>query len=94
MLMGYIAFDVTLRQRRMLLTLTLQQGHLHAYERKKQTYISKLKRVRSGTKKIKEALQIHLLARLQQKTISSTSTRNRHLPNKYSVNTNLLAYVG
>lgn len=71
MLMGYIAFDVTLRQRRMLLILTLQQGHPHAYKRKKQTYISKLKRVRLGTKKIKEALlQMHLLARLQQKTIS------------------------
>lgn len=94
MLMGYIAFDVTLRQRRMLVILTLQQGHPHAHKRKKQTYISKLKRVRSGTKKIKEALQMHLLARLQQKTISSTSPRNRHLPNKYSVNTNLLAYVG
>ena len=92
--MGYIAFDVTLRQRRMLLILTLQQGHPNAYKRKKKTYISKLKRVRLGTKKIKEALQIHLLARLQQKTISSTSTRNRHLANKYSVNTNLLAYVG
>ena len=47
MLMGYIAFDVTLRQRRMLVILTLQQGHPHAYKRKKQTYISKLKRVRS-----------------------------------------------
>ena len=94
MLMGYIAFDVTLRQRRMLVILTLQQGHPHAYKRKKQTYISKLKRVRLRTKKIEEALQIHLLARLQQKTISSTSTRNRHLPNKYSVKTNLLAYVG
>ena len=45
--MGYIAFDVTLRQRRMLVILTLQQGHPHAYKRKKQTYISKLKRVRS-----------------------------------------------
>ena len=94
MLMGYIAFDVTLRQRRMSLILTLQKEHPHAYKRKKQTYISKPKRVRLGTKKIKEALQIHLLARLQQKTISSTSPRNRHLPNKYSVNTNLLAYVG
>ena len=29
-----------------------------------------------------------------KKNISSTSTRNRHLPNKYSVKTNLLAYVG
>ena len=94
MLMGYIAFDVTLRQRRMLVILTLQQGHPHAYKRKKQTYISKVKRVRLGTEKIKEALQMHLLARLQQKTTSSTSSRNRHLPNKYSVNTNLLAYVG
>ena len=37
---------------------------------------------------------MHLLARLKQKNISSTSTRNRHLPNKYSVDTNLLAYVG
>ena len=94
MLMGYIAFDVTLRQKRMLLILTLQQGHPHAYKRKKQTYISRIKRVRLGTKKIKESLQIHLFARLQQKTISSTSTRNRHFPNKHSVNTNLLACVG
>ena len=59
--MGYIAFDVTLRQRRMLVILSLQQGHPHAYKRKKQTYISKVKRVRLGTEKIKEALlQMHL----------------------------------
>ena len=84
MLMGYIAFDVTLRQRRMLLILTLQQGHPNAYKRKKKTYISKLKRVRLGTKKIKEALQIHLLARLQQK-----KTFLAHLPGIDTFQTNI-----
>ena len=80
MLMGYIAFDVTLRQRRMLLILTLQQGPPHAHKRKKQTYISKLKRVRLRTKKIEEALQIHLLARPLLAHLPGTDTFQTNIP--------------